>query len=138
MPGIARQGGFEVVAASGHNVRASTLNGFMCGNGPNRRFAGNIGPDRMDAVQVLPGGQRGIFLHPNYASQLPLWLTSSYHPMAFGERAVYLYIGTTRGPGQTGHHGRAAVFALAPGAGGGRGFTWHRRTVGLRITPAVA
>jgi hypothetical protein len=57
----------------------------MFGSGPNRRFVGNIGPDRIDAVQVLPGGQSGFFLHPNYSSQLPLWLTNSYHPMAMGE-----------------------------------------------------
>jgi hypothetical protein len=26
-----------------------------------------------------------VFFHPNYASQLPLWLTNSYHPLALGE-----------------------------------------------------
>jgi penicillin amidase len=85
LPGVARQGGYSVVDASGHNVRASTLNGFMFGSGPNRRFVGTTGPDRIHAAQVIPGGQSGVFLNPNYASQLPLWLTNSYHPMALGE-----------------------------------------------------
>ncbi|NIM68882.1 MAG: penicillin acylase family protein [Xanthomonadales bacterium] len=85
LPGIARQGGYEVVDDSDNNVRARTLNGYMFGSGPSRRFIGEMGPGRIHAVQVIPGGQSGIFLHPNYASQLPLWLTNNYLSMAMGE-----------------------------------------------------
>jgi acyl-homoserine lactone acylase PvdQ len=35
--------------------------------------------------EVIPGGQSGVFFHPNYSSQLPLWLTNSYHPLSLGE-----------------------------------------------------
>jgi len=35
--------------------------------------------------ETIPGGQSGVFLHPNYSSQLPLWLTNSYHELALGE-----------------------------------------------------
>ncbi|MGA0265847.1 MAG: penicillin acylase family protein [Lysobacterales bacterium] len=120
LPGLARQGGYEVVDDSDHNPRASTLNGFMFGSGPNRRFVGNIGADRIDAVQVLPGGQSGVFLHPNYSSQLPLWLTNSYHPMAMGEEdaqasALWVY---SFNPIQSymgnGSKGKAAFSPLRP------------------------
>ncbi len=71
--------------ASHSSPRASTLNGFMFGSGPNRRFVGTTGPDRITAWEVIPGGQSGVFFHPNYGSQLPLWLTNNYHPLALGE-----------------------------------------------------
>ena len=34
---------------------------------------------------MIPGGQSGVFYSPNYSSQLPLWLTNSYHDLALGE-----------------------------------------------------
>lgn len=82
--GLARQGGFEAVDASSHSARANSLNGFMFGSGPNRRFVGEMTPDGVVGHQVIPGGQSGLFYHPNYASQLPLWLTNSYHDLALG------------------------------------------------------
>jgi acyl-homoserine lactone acylase PvdQ len=42
-------------------------------------------PSGPDAYEVIPGGQSGVFLSPNYGSQLPLWLTNSYHPLYLGE-----------------------------------------------------
>lgn len=87
MPGIARQGGYEVVDDSDSNPRASTLNGFMFTNGPARRFLGNMDPAGIEAYEVIAGGQSGIMLHPNYFSQLPLWLTNNYHPLAIGAEA---------------------------------------------------
>ena len=85
LPGLARQGGWEVVDASTHSARGSTLNGFMFSSGPNRRFVGEMTPEGPLAVDVLPGGQSGVFYHPNYSSQLPLWLTNSYRPLAITE-----------------------------------------------------
>jgi penicillin amidase len=82
LPGLARQGGYEAVDASRHSPTADTLNGFMFGAGPSRRFIGVMDPAGTDAQQVIPGGQSGVFLSPNYASQLPLWLVNDYHPMA--------------------------------------------------------
>jgi len=85
LPGLARQGGFEVVDASSHSSRANSLNGFMFGSGPNRRFVGEMTPDGVVGYENIPGGQSGVFYHPNYSSQLPLWLTNSYHELALGE-----------------------------------------------------
>ena len=101
LPGLARQGGFEAVDASRHSARADGLNEFMFGSGPARRFVGEMTPDGVIGHQTIPGGQSGVFLHPNYSSQLPLWLTNSYHPLAFGSEegdavAVTSY---TFGPG---------------------------------------
>jgi penicillin amidase len=85
LPGLARQGGFQSVDASHHNARANSLNGFMFSRGPNRRFVGEMAPDGVNGYEALPGGQSGVFYHPNFSSQLPLWLTNSYHPLAVTE-----------------------------------------------------
>ena len=85
LPGLARQGGFQAVDASSHSSRAISLNGFMFGSGPNRRFVGEMTPDGVVGHETIPGGQSGVFFHPNYSSQLPLWLTNNYHPLALGE-----------------------------------------------------
>jgi len=85
LPGLARQGGFESADAAHHNVRANSLNGFMFARGPNRRFVGEMTPAGVVGSEVIPGGQSGVFYSPNYSSQLPLWLTNSYHDLALGE-----------------------------------------------------
>jgi penicillin amidase len=85
LPGLSRQGGYEVLDASSHSATADGLNEFMFGSGPARRFVADMAPMATDAQEVIPGGQSGVFLHPNYASQLPLWLTNNYHPMALSE-----------------------------------------------------
>jgi penicillin amidase len=86
LPGLARQGGFEAVDASTHSARADGLNEFMFGAGPSRRFIGEMTPDGAVGYNVIPGGQSGVFFSPNYGSQLPLWLTNSYHELPIGEQ----------------------------------------------------
>ena len=96
LPGLARQGGFDAVDASSHSSRANTLNGFMFSSGPNRRFVGEMTPDGVVGYETIPGGQSGVFLHPNYSSQLPLWLTNNYHDLALGEEdGVAVAVSTT-------------------------------------------
>jgi penicillin amidase len=80
LPGIARGGGYEVVDASGHSVRANTVNGFMFGSGPARRFLSEM-TDGYTPLQILPGGQSGVLGSPFYASQLSRWLVNAYKPM---------------------------------------------------------
>ena len=104
LPGLARQGGFDAVDASSHSARANTLNGFMFGSGPNRRFVGEMTPDGVIGYETIPGGQSGVFYHPNYSSQLPLWLTNTYHDLALGgaDGDAVAVSTTTFGPAATG------------------------------------
>jgi len=80
LPGLARPGGYEVVDDSDHSVRANTLNGFMFGSGPARRFVGEM-TATPTLRQILPGGQSGVLGSPFYASQLGRWLTNQYKPL---------------------------------------------------------
>jgi len=100
LPGLSRQGGYEAVDASGHSAMADSLNGFMFGSGPSRRFVSDMAPVNINAQEVIPGGQSGVFYSPNYSSQLPLWLTNSYHDMALtnDEAAAVAVTMTTFGP----------------------------------------
>ncbi|MEM1410837.1 MAG: penicillin acylase family protein [Pseudomonadota bacterium] len=88
LPGVARSGGWQVVDASSHSVRADGLNEFMFGSGPARRFIGTLTPDGPMGEEVIPGGRSGVFLSPHYADQLPLWLTNDYHPLTLGADAA--------------------------------------------------
>lgn len=78
LPGLSRPGGYEVVDASGHGVRAQGVNGFRFGSGPARRFVGEMSTP-VKAFEILPGGQSGVLGNPTYASQLGRWLTNQYH-----------------------------------------------------------
>jgi penicillin G amidase len=80
LSGVATDGGFGVVDASSHNPRAASLNGFMFGSGPNRRFVAEARRSHPHAVQVIPGGESGNPSGPWFGNQLGLWLTDDYHP----------------------------------------------------------
>jgi penicillin amidase len=78
LPGVARSGGFEAVDASSHSSKANSLNGFMFGSGPARRFVGDMTSPLPTLAQIIPGGQSGVLGSPFYASQLSRWLTNNY------------------------------------------------------------
>jgi penicillin amidase len=80
LTGIPVDGGFGVVDASAHNTRAATLNGFMFGSGPNRRYAGESGSGTLRSENVIPGGTSGILGSARYFNILPLWLTNDTYP----------------------------------------------------------
>ncbi len=88
LPGIARSGGFEAVDASAHSARAASLQAFMFGSGPARRFIGELDAAGIQALQILPGGQSGILGSPHYASQLGRWLTNQHHPLRLSRSQV--------------------------------------------------
>ncbi len=88
LPGIARAGGYDTVDASSHSTRADGLNEFMFGSGPARRFVGEMRPSGPAGLEVIPGGRSSVFFSPNYADQLPLWLTNDYHPLTLGSAAA--------------------------------------------------
>jgi penicillin amidase len=100
LPGFARQGGYDVLDASGHSATADGLNEFMFGSGPARRFVADMGPVMVNAQQMIAGGQSGIVTEPNYGQGLFLWLTNTYHPMTLGEAyaAGAAVVVTTFGP----------------------------------------
>ena len=81
LPGLARDGGYEVVNRSGFSSRAQDLNAFMFGHGPARRYVGQVrrGLQKITGVNVVPGGPSGIPDDPYYATQLGAWLTADYH-----------------------------------------------------------
>jgi penicillin G amidase len=78
--GVARQGGYESVDAAAHSTRANSVNGFMFGSGPARRFVGEM-TSPIVANQAYPGGQSGELGSARYISQLPLWLVNGYKPL---------------------------------------------------------
>ena len=79
LPGVARDGGYNVVNASGFSARATGLNSFMFGGGPVRRYVGKPFFGRILGVNVVPGGPSGIPGDSGYATQLATWLTADYH-----------------------------------------------------------
>jgi penicillin amidase len=86
--GVATDGGYNTVDASTHSPRASTLNGFMFGSGPARRFVAEARRGNPRAVEVIPGGASG---HPRsrwFGTQLDLWLTNDYHGVSLRRKAV--------------------------------------------------
>ena len=68
-----------MVNASGFSPRSISLNGFMFGGGPVRRYVGHPFLGRIFGVNQVPGGPSGIPGDPGYATQLGVWLTADYH-----------------------------------------------------------
>ena len=86
LPGLARDGGYEVVNASGVSARADRESSFRFGGGPVRRYAGAAGALRTDGARVMgfntiAGGSSGVPGHPLAAAQLGDWLTADQHPV---------------------------------------------------------
>lgn len=85
LPGISRDGGFEVVNASGFSARADSENAFRFGGGPVRRYVGGVSKKGgFEAFNVVPGGSSADPESPLYAAQLPVWLTGDYHELGTG------------------------------------------------------
>jgi penicillin amidase len=85
LPGLSRDGGYEVVNASGFSARADGLDSFMFGSGPVRRYVGVGGlwavggAGWVRGYNVIPGGPSGDPDSPLYTTQLGSWLTADYH-----------------------------------------------------------
>lgn len=90
LSGLARDGGFEVVNASGFSAWADSIDGFKFGGGPVRRYVGVAGGTPFDVLRiagwnVTPGGSSGDAASPLYARQLGDWLTADQHPVMMTE-----------------------------------------------------
>lgn len=88
LSGIPTDGGFEVVDASSHDSRASTLDGFMFGNGPQRRMVSEATPNGIRAVTSLPGGPSGLVASPLYINLLRPWLTNEAFQLDLQSRVI--------------------------------------------------
>lgn len=88
LPGFPTDGGFGVVDASNHDVRANTVNGFMFAAGPVNRFVGEAGRPTVRAESVWPGGTSGIPGNPFYLNLLPLYLTNDTVPLLYGRNEL--------------------------------------------------
>lgn len=80
LPGIPVDGGFATVDAASHDPRADSVNEFMFGSGPVRRFVAEGRTDGIVAETSLPGGTSGTLGSPFYANLLPMWLTNEAFP----------------------------------------------------------
>jgi penicillin amidase len=88
LPGLSRDGGYNVVNASGFSATADGTNEFRFGSGPVRRYVGGPksgSPLKISGVNVVPGGPSGNPFSPNYATQLGIWLTADYHDVPMGK-----------------------------------------------------
>ncbi len=88
LPGIPTDGGYQVLDRSDHSARAGSVNGFMFGSGPSRRFVAEMKSDGGRVIQSLPGGEVGVLGSPFYFSSLPLWLSNRYHAFPFDRAGV--------------------------------------------------
>lgn len=86
LEGIPVDGGFGVVDASSHSARADSVNDFMFGSGPVRRYVGSpgINPGSIEAYTSLPGGESGVLGSDFYFNLLPAWLTNDAYPVLQG------------------------------------------------------
>jgi penicillin amidase len=76
-------GGFGVVDASSHSARADSVNEFMFGSGPVRRYVGRPGvaPGSIAGWTSMPGGESGVLGSPFFFNLLPRWLTNDVYPV---------------------------------------------------------
>jgi penicillin amidase len=79
--GIPTDGGFGVVDASNHNVRADRWSSFGFGSGPVRRFAAEPGPAFGSRTEsIWAGGVSGVPGSPYYFNLLLYWLSNDALP----------------------------------------------------------
>jgi penicillin amidase len=81
LTGLPVDGGFSVVDASSHDARADSVNGFMFGSGPARRYVGVLTRHGPDASSALPGGTSADSTSRHYVDLLPRYLTDDYYPV---------------------------------------------------------
>jgi penicillin amidase len=79
MPGLARDGGYEVVNASSFSARADTLNAFRFSGGPVRRYVGESKRHAVRGWNAVPGGRSADPADPSFTVQLGPWLTGETH-----------------------------------------------------------
>jgi penicillin amidase len=88
LPGIPTDGGYQCIDASHHRVRAADATQFLYTNGPNRRFAADLGPSAIEAWSIWPGGTSGIVGSPGSLRFLERFLTDDSIRVRLGKEEV--------------------------------------------------
>jgi penicillin G amidase len=81
LAGIPVDGGFGTVDAASHDVRADSVDAFMFGSGPARRYVGDVGPGGPRGRSALPGGTSALPGGAHYLDLLPSYLTDDSYPV---------------------------------------------------------
>ena len=84
---MARDGGYEVVNASGFSAKADGPDSFRFGGGPVRRYVGMASFPAGSSV-VGYNAMPSVVGDPPNTSQLRMWLTGDSHPVHMSESAV--------------------------------------------------
>lgn len=91
LDGITVDGGFGVPDASSHSARAASSEAFRYGQGPARRYVGQVvhSPLRIEGRTALPGGESGVPGSPYYVNLLGRWLTNDTYGMRHRMKDVH-------------------------------------------------
>lgn len=81
LPGLPRDGGFEVPNASSHNARANRINSFMFSSGPSKRSTIVMKPGAISFMTAVPGGQSDNPSSKFFDNLLGFWLTADVYPV---------------------------------------------------------
>lgn len=77
--GIPVDGGYGTVDAASHDARANSVDGFMFGSGPARRYVGETHRFRIEGESALPGGTSADPDSGHYLDLLEPYLTDDYY-----------------------------------------------------------
>ena len=89
LPGLSRDGGYEVVNASGYSAKADDSDAFRFGGGPVRRYVGMANfPSSPEGSVVGYNAMPSVVGNPPNASQLRFWLTGDHHSVQMNENAI--------------------------------------------------
>jgi penicillin amidase len=81
LPGIPVDGGPGTVDVGSHDVRADSVNAFMFGSGPNRRYVGELTRRGPVGRSALPGGLSAVPGSRHYLDLLRPYLTDDSYPV---------------------------------------------------------
>jgi penicillin amidase len=87
--GLSRDGGYEIVNASGYSAKADGVDAFRFGGGPVRRYVGMANfPDGGAGSVVGYNAMPSVIGTPPNTRQLRFWLTGDQHSVQMQESAI--------------------------------------------------
>jgi penicillin amidase len=87
--GLSRDGGYEIVNASGYSAKADGPDAFRFGGGPVRRYVGMADfPSSPEGSVVGYNTMPSVVGDPPNTTQLRFWLTGDHHPVRMSEDAI--------------------------------------------------